>query len=135
MHLPNHLNFHSRSGLASVSILQSKREIEDLLKLDIDVEDSNNNFALINRQITSGIIIDWKQFNRSNHSQGHLYVTDGEKDEKSIFSLLVEEWISPQKARVIYKWVRVPKNNALGLIEEEHIYRGEMCNRRKEGHG
>ena len=93
-----------------------------------------------NRQISSGVIIDWKQFEESEQVKSQLVMKDGENDEKTIFSYVVEEWFKQEPAKVIYRWVRKsPKNQkntgSAQLTEEEHIYRGTMKHYRKHGQG
>lgn len=70
-----------------------------------------------NRQISSGVIIDWKQYEESERVKSQLLVRDGEKDEKTIFSYLVEEWNKNEPVKVIYRWIRkpLPSGTANGL--------------------
>ena len=94
-----------------------------------------------NRQISSGVIIDWKQFQDCEQVKSQLLLKDGENDEKTIFSYVVEEWFKNEPSKVIYRWIRKPNfsqinhSNAPRLIEEEHIYRGPMKHYRKNGNG
>jgi hypothetical protein len=62
-------------------------------------------------------------------------VRDGENDERLIFKMMVEEWNEGQPSRVIYKWIRKPRESVNGLVEEEHLYHGSMLNRHKHGPG
>jgi hypothetical protein len=49
--------------------------------------------------------------------------------------MLVEEWRDGQPSKVVYKWLRRPREPASKLKEEEHLYRGGMLNRHKHGAG
>ena len=68
---------------------------------------------------------------------------DGENEEKTIFSYVVEEWGRNEPIQVIYRWIRKPTKNQntspssslAHLVEEEHIYRGPMKHYRKNGNG
>ena len=94
-----------------------------------------------NRQISTGVIIDWKQFEDCEQVKNQLLLKDGENDEKTIFSYVVEEWFKDEPAKVIYRWIRRPNQNHASnsntshLVEEEHIYRGPMKHYRKNGNG
>lgn len=75
----------------SVSIMESKKEIDDI-EMAIDACRGLNNPTIggsRNRQITSGVIVDWKQFEESDKVKSQLLLKDGESDEKTIFSYLV----------------------------------------------
>ena len=52
-----------------------------------------------------------------------------------MFTFIVEEKLGEDLTNVIYRWLRIPKEDATGLIEEEHIYRGGMKKNRKDGRG
>lgn len=122
--------------------MESKRQISDI-EMAIDSYGEGKNGTLLgmrNRQISSGVIIDWKQFEESEQVKSQLVIKDGENDEKTIFSYVVEEWYKQEPAKVIYRWMRkVPKNQnnpgTAHLTEEEHIYRGPMKHYKKHGPG
>ena len=81
------------------------------------------------------MIADWKEFRRGEERQGELSLRDGENDEGLIFEMMVQEWSEGQPSRVIYKWIRKPRDSGSGLLEEEHLYHGSMLNRHKHGPG
>lgn len=66
----------------SVSIMESKKQIEDI-EMAIDVcRDSHRPTidGVRNRQISSGVIIDWKEFEESDKVKSQLLLKDGEND-------------------------------------------------------
>lgn len=98
---------------ASVSIMQSKRELEEVLTLANNSQPNcSQNASLqchsVNRQITSGMIVDWKQMKSNGCRQNELSLKDGDDGDRTIFEMLVEEWQNDQPAKVTYKWVRRP---------------------------
>lgn len=80
---------------ASVSILQSRREIDELESIANEVQSKRPSLAcsFINRQITSGVIIDWKKFIDSEQIQAQLVLKSEDDNEKPIFSFIVQEWV------------------------------------------
>ena len=124
-------------AIPTVSILQSRREIEDLEVTASETgSEKQPTASLTNRQITSGMIIDWKEFEGNPRVKSQLLLKDGDSDENVIFSYIVEEWREKDPVKVCYRWVRkAHKAAGHGLVEEEHIYRGQMENMRKHGQG
>lgn len=80
------------------------------------------------------MIVDEKRTKPNSEIQGYLQLRDGE-NEKPVFTYIVEEKLGEDLTNVIYRWLRIPKEDASGLIEEEHIYRGGMKKNRKDGRG
>ena len=60
----------------SVSILESKKEISDI-EMAIDSYGEGNTVGVRNRQISSGVIIDWKQFEDRGEVKSQLLLKDG----------------------------------------------------------
>ena len=52
-------------------------------------ENKGSAIRLRNRQISSGVIVDWKQFQESEEVKSQLLVKDAENNEKIIFSYVV----------------------------------------------
>ena len=52
-------------------------------------ENKGSVIRLRNRQISSGVIVDWKQFQESEEVKSQLLVKDAENNEKIIFSYVV----------------------------------------------
>jgi hypothetical protein len=77
------LVFRSEVSVApSVSIMESKRQISDI-EMAIDSYGEGRNGTLLgmrNRQISSGAIVDWKQFEDNEQVKSQLLVKDGEND-------------------------------------------------------
>lgn len=59
------------------------------MALDAYGEGKGNTVGFRNRQISSGVIIDWKQFEAREDVKSQLLVKDAENDEKTIFSYVV----------------------------------------------
>ncbi len=89
----------------------------------------------MNRQVTSSTILDWKEFKVGVERQAELSLKDGDNGERVIFDMMVKEWTEGQPSKVIYRWIRRPQNAPGGLLEEEHLYHGEMLNQHKHGPG
>jgi hypothetical protein len=56
---------------------------------DYGQEQTGTMLGMRNRQISSGVILDWKQFEESEQVKSQLVMKDGENDEKTIFSYVV----------------------------------------------
>lgn len=123
---------------ATVSILESKRELEEALSMaDQDTPDKKAKLQceFVNRQVTTSTIMDWKEFKVGEDRQAELSLKDGENGDRIIFDMMVEEWKEGHPSKVIYRWIHRPKHSPGGLLEEEHLYHGGMLNRHKHGPG
>ena len=135
-------NLLLKTEAPSVSILESKKQISDIeMAIDAYTQSKGTTIGTRNRQISSGVIIDWKQFEECEEVKSQLLVKDAEDNQKTIFSYVVEEWFKNEPSKVIYRWIRKSNQNQINqakapyLIEEEHIYRGPMKHYRKNGSG
>ena len=68
--------FLGKAEAPSVSILESKKEISDI-EMAIDSYGEGNTVGVRNRQISSGVIIDWKQFEDRGEVKSQLLLKDG----------------------------------------------------------
>lgn len=68
--------FLGKAEAPSVSILESKKQISDI-EMAIDSYGEGNTVGMRNRQISSGVIVDWKQFEERGQVKSQLLLKDG----------------------------------------------------------
>ena len=70
-------NLMLKTEAPSVSILESKKQISDIeMAIDAYTQSKGTTIGTRNRQISSGVIIDWKQFEECEEVKSQLLVKD-----------------------------------------------------------
>lgn len=84
------------------------------------VNDETETVSSINRQVNSGMILDFKTFAPDSNSLHHLIARQGDSSDDAFFSYLILEKEDDQPSKVIYKWVRkVPPSHTKSVALKE----------------
>lgn len=125
------------SRIPSIAISPSRRAILPKLTIKEPSRVSPTKIMSIDRQITSGMVVDCKESKEGGESFKEITLKNGEEDNKTIFSYVIEKEIGPQYHLVTYRWTNRCKRieESTFLREEEHIYQGPILNNCKNGQG